>query len=124
MAEEPRDDDRAVPVGGGDFLIATDLSLLLLDDDEGRVALGIRGGGEVDLALAGAVLAELSLAGVADITDSDRAFRSARVTVENAGAVTDPVLQNAVAIIAEEDRSAKQLTSKLKKGLRQTLQNA
>ena len=62
-----------------------------------------------------------SLAGVADVTDSDRTFRSTHVTVDNAKTVIDPVLQNAVAIIAEKDYSAKSLISKLEKGLRTTL---
>jgi hypothetical protein len=43
------------------------------------------------------------------------------VTVENADTVTDPVLQNAVVIITDKDRSAKSLIPKLEKDLRKTL---
>lgn len=119
MLEAPDQTDPSEPATGREFLIATDLLLLLLDDDSGRAALGVRD--KIDPALAGAVLAELALAGAADIVDADGVFRSAHVTVVNAETVTDPVLQDALAVIAEKDRSPKSLISKLKKGLRQRL---
>ena len=100
-------------------LIAEDLLLLLLDDEEGRADLRVRAG--MDIGLAGAILAELSLAGVIDLADPKGRFKAGEVTVTDAGAVTDPVLRDAVATISEKGRSVQSVVFKLTKGLRERL---
>lgn len=96
MSEDLEGTTASEPAAGSAFLSASDLLMLLLDDDEGRASVGVRD--TIDPALAGAVPAELSLAGLADTTESDRTFRSTHVTVENAESVTDPVLLHALAV--------------------------
>ena len=104
---------------GGVTLIAEDLLLLLLDDEEGRAELRVRPA--MDYALAGALLAELSLAGVIDLADPKGRFKAGEVTVADANAVTDPILRDAVATISEKGRSAQSIIFKLTKGLRDRL---
>ena len=79
-------------------LIAEDLLLLLLDDEDGRAEIWVRG--NLDFALAGALLAELALDGVVDVSDAKGFLSAADVTVDDSAAVADPLLQHAVAIIA------------------------
>uniref|UniRef100_UPI001878ABF9 GOLPH3/VPS74 family protein n=1 Tax=Nocardioides lijunqiniae TaxID=2760832 RepID=UPI001878ABF9 len=99
-----------------DTLIAEDLLLLLLDDEKGAV----RAGTSLPTALGGAVLIELALAGAVAVEDRGR-WRTAQVRVEDGAAPRDPVLVDALATVAEKERSAQDLATRLGKGLQDTL---
>jgi hypothetical protein len=100
------------------YLIAEDLLLLLLDDESGKV----NGSDTADLALGGAVLAELALLGAVTIDEPTSRFRSPRVRVRVTGAAPpDRVLADALDVVAEKERSAQDLVGRLGEGLVQTL---
>ena len=100
-------------------LIAEDLLLLLFDDEEGRASGWVDG--NIDTALAGAVLAELSLAGAVSSSDPTKVFKTRDVRVSDGDAVEDPVLVDALGTIGRKDRSAVQLVPVLARGLRERL---
>ena len=95
-------------------LIAEDVLLLLLDDAKGTVSPW----GNTDAVLGGAVLAELALLGLATVDDKKSIWRTAKVRATGAPpADLDPVLAAALATIAEKDRKASTLVTKIGKGL-------
>src|SRR5690606_21262293 len=95
-------------------LIAEDLLLLLLDDESGAFAAGSDKRGPV---LAGAVLAELALAGAVEIEAVTGLWKRTRVTVEDRAAVDDPVLLAALDEIDRKPRSPQDLVGRLGKRL-------
>jgi len=95
-------------------LIAEDLLILLLDDAKGTVSMW----GSTDVALGGAVLAELALLGLATVEEKTSIWRGAKVRATGpASADLHPVLVDALATVAEKDRAASTLVTKLGKGL-------
>lgn len=100
-----------------DTLIAEDLLLLLLDDQKGTMASSTH---ERPL-LGGALLIELSLAGQVEV-EHTRILRTARARATGQGGTpTDPLLADALSVVAEKSRSAQQLVDRLGKGARQAL---
>jgi hypothetical protein len=98
------------------YLVAEDLLLLLLDDESGKVA----GSATAGLALGGAVLAELALLGAVAVEERTSRFRSPKVRVT--GPVPeDRVLADALDVVAEKERTAQDLVSRLGKHLVTTL---
>jgi Golgi phosphoprotein 3 GPP34 len=95
-------------------LIAEDVLLLLLDDAKGTVSPWLN----TDIVLGGAVLAELDLLGLATVGEKTSRWRSGRVHATGpAPADLDPVLADALATIAEKDRTAVNLVARIGKGL-------
>ncbi|MCW2852517.1 MAG: family phosphoprotein [Nocardioides sp.] len=99
-----------------DTLIAEDLLLLLLDEDKGVV----RAGTSVPPVLGGAVLIELALDEAVAVEDRGR-WRTARVRAADTVAPRDPVLVDALATVAEKERSAQDLVTRFGKGLKDSL---
>lgn len=81
-------------------LLAEDLLLLLTDDDSGRLVVP---GMQVDLALGGALLAELVLRGHADVMPKRGLFGSDQVVVTCADPTGDTVLDKALTRLAATD---------------------
>ncbi len=95
-------------------LIAEDVLLLLLDDVKGTVPPW----GNTDAVLGGAVLAELAALGLATVDEKKSRWRSGKVrTTGVVPADLDPVLAEALATIADKDRTASTLVTKIGKGL-------
>src|SRR5688572_27517793 len=95
-------------------LIAEDLLILLLDDAKGTASTW----GTTNIALGGAVLAELALLGLATVDEKKSIWRGVKVhATGTAPADLHPVLAEALAVVAEKDRSASTLVTKLGKGL-------
>ena len=95
-------------------LIAEDLLLLLLDDEKGTVSSW----GKTDAVLGGAVLAELAVAGLVTVEEKKSVWQSAKVrAAESTPPDLDPLLAEALAEIAEKDRNASALVTRLGKGL-------
>jgi hypothetical protein len=99
-------------------LMAEDVLLLLLDETKGTVSAW----GNTDAVLGGAVLAELGVLGLATVDEKNSIWRAAKVHATG-GAPTDldPVLAEALATIAEKDRKASTLVTRLGKGLKDRL---
>lgn len=98
------------------YLVAEDLLLLLLDDESGKVA----GSGSAEVALGGAVLAELAMLGAVIVEERTSRFRSPKVRVTGP-APQDRVLADALEVVAEKERTAQDLVPRLGKGLVRTL---
>lgn len=101
------------PVGPGDsgqMLIAEDIALLAHDDetgrDEGTVPM-------LDHRLAGAVVAELTLAGKVVMTEEKRP----KAEVVDPAPTGDPVLDHALTFIAEKPRTGTDLLPRLASGI-------
>jgi hypothetical protein len=75
------------------MLIAEDLLLLLTDDDSGKAA----GSTQVDLGLAGALLAELVLLGRVDVSAPGEPVKKGRLVVKDASPTGDHLLDQALA---------------------------
>ena len=86
------------------------------DDESGKVS----GWDHAELALGGAVLAELALLGAVTVDERTSRFRSPKVRVTGP-APPDRVLADAWGVVAEKERSAQDLVARLGKGLVQTL---
>lgn len=82
------------------MLIAEDLLLLLTADDTGELAAG---GTNTDLALGGALLAELPLAQRVDLAGPDERVREGRPVVRDAGPTGDGVLDDALATVGDDE---------------------
>lgn len=92
------------------MLIAEDIALLAHDDESGRDQ---GTASMLDHRLAGAVLAELALSGRVTLTEGKRP----QVQVLDPSPTGDPVLDHALATIAEKPRKATDLVPKLAAGL-------
>ncbi len=89
-------------------LIAEDLLLLLLEDESGKLTNATY----VDVGIGGALLVELALGGAVDVVKG--AGMWARAKVVPAGAVpADPVLVEAMRMVAEKERTAQDLVARL-----------
>ena len=101
------------------MLIAEDLLLLLTNDDTGKLA---KSGTEVDVALGGALLVDLTLMGRVDVGGPSEPVREGRLVVRDAGPTGDAVLDEALATIGEkEGKKPKSVVARLGKGVRATL---
>ena len=97
-------------------LIAEDLLLLLLDDERGTVTSS-----HADVALGGALLLELALAEAVHVRERTSIWSGAKVAVTPGARVADPVLAEALARVAERERSASDLVNRLGRGARSAL---
>src|SRR5215207_6289640 len=82
------------------MLIAEDLLLLLTDDDTGKLAASST---EVDVALGGALLVELTLAERVDVAGPDERVREGRLVVRDASSTGDSVLDEALATLGPKE---------------------
>ena len=95
-------------------LIAEDVLLLLLARSKGTISPW----GNTDAALGGAVLAELAVLGLATVEEKKSIWRGEKVHATGTPpADLHPVLAEALATIAEKDRTGSTLVPKLGKGL-------
>lgn len=92
-------------------LIAEDLLLLLLDDESGKLTAADR----VDAGLGGALLTELAMTGSIEVRRGSRLWSRARVHVVPEVHVDDPTLAEGAAVVAEKERAAQSLVTKLGK---------
>ncbi len=97
-------------------LLAEDLLLLLLDDESGALSAS----SQIQVALGGAVLADLALAGAVVVAEKSGLWHAAKVTVSGP-APSEPVLAAAYAQVAEKERGAQDLVTRLGKGLKDQL---
>jgi hypothetical protein len=98
-------------------LIAEDLLLLLLDDDKGTLT----GSAYPQTALGGAVLIELAVTGAVTVEEKKGVWRSTKVRAAPAAEPADPVLRSAYDLIAEKERGAQELVTRIGKNLQQQL---
>jgi len=99
------------------MLIAEDLLLLLLDDESGRTTNATY----LDPGLGGALLVELALDGHVEVVKGDRRWARAKVHPTDGPAPTDPVLVDALALVAGKERTAQDLVGRLGKRRREPL---
>lgn len=99
------------------MLLAEDLLLLLLDDRTGRPRVP---GSRLDLALGGAVLAELEGLGLID-TARLGPFGGSRVRVVSMAAHADEILVDALRALRERPKSPTSAVRRISRGLRPTL---
>ncbi|WP_282944228.1 GOLPH3/VPS74 family protein [Cellulomonas endometrii] len=97
-------------------LIADDLLLLLLDDEKGTSTSSY-----LDTVLGGALLLELALADAVVVRERASIWSGAKVVARPGATVEDPVLQAALATVAERERSASDLVGRLGKGAKDAL---
>ena len=98
------------------MLIAEDLLLLLTADDTGRLAVG---GTNTNMALGGALLAELALMRRVDIAGPDERVKEGRLIVRDAGPIGDGLLDEALATVAgKEDKKPQSVVAALGKRTR------
>ncbi len=98
-------------------LIAEDLLLLLLDDESGKLTNATF----LDAGLGGALLVELALAEHVEVVKGGGLWARAKVRPTRAAAPSDPVLVEALALVAEKERTAQDLVGRLGKRRREPL---
>ena len=81
------------------MLLAEDLLLLLTDDETGKLVVS---GSEADVALGGAQLIELTLAGRVDLTGEGEG-RKGRLVVRDTTPLADPLLGEALDLVASKE---------------------
>ncbi len=100
------------------MLLAEDLLLLLTDDGTGRL---VASGAQVDVALGGAELVDLTLAGRVDVTGEGEGRRG-RLVVRDATPLGDPLLDEALATVrAKEGKKPEAVVGPLGRKLRARL---
>jgi len=82
------------------MLLAEDLLLLLTDDDTGKLAAS---GTEVDVALGGALLVELTLMQRVDVAGPDERVREGRLVVRDRDPTGDGLLDEALTIVGQKE---------------------
>jgi hypothetical protein len=98
------------------MLLAEDLLLLLTDDDTGQLAAP---GGEVDVALGGALLIELALTGRVDVAGPDERVREGRLIVRDPRPTGDGLLDEALGAVGQkEGKKPQSVVARLGKGTR------
>lgn len=97
-------------------LIAEDLLLLLLDDDNGKLTLTAY----PQTVLGGALLVELATTGSVEVEEKTSLWRSAKVR-PTGELPADPVLRTAYDVVAAKPRSAQDLVDRLGKGAKEQL---
>ena len=99
------------------MLIAEDLLLLLLEDDSGRLTNRTY----LDTGLGGALLVELALGEHVQVAESSGWWGRAKVQPTAAPPPGDPLLVEALALVAERERTAQELVGRLGKNRREPL---
>lgn len=99
-----------------DTLIAEDLLLLLLDDDSGKLTSTY-----LDIAIGGALLVELTLAGTVAVTEGHGLWSRDKVVATDAATPSDPLLADSLDMVRLRDRSAQDLVGRLGKKRRDPL---
>jgi hypothetical protein len=98
------------------MLLAEDLLLLLTDDDTGKLATDST---EVDVALGGALLVELTLTRRVDVAGPDERVREGRLVVRDLNPTGDGLLDQALAIVGQkEGKKAQSVVERLGKRVR------
>ncbi|MGZ4383086.1 MAG: GOLPH3/VPS74 family protein [Gaiellaceae bacterium] len=98
------------------MLIAEDLLLLLTDDRTGKLAAL---SAQVDIALGGAMLIELTLSHRVDLAGPTESVREGRLVVRDGSTTADTLLDRALAQVDErQGKKPKDVVSVLGKGLR------
>jgi hypothetical protein len=82
------------------MLLAEDLLLLLTDDDTGKLAVSST---EMDVALGGALLVELTLMQRVDLAGPDERVREGRLVVRDPGPTGDGLLDDAWTVVAQKE---------------------
>jgi hypothetical protein len=101
------------------MLIAEDLLLLLTADDTGRL---VADSTHTDMALGGALLAELVLTGRVDIASPDERGREGRLRVKDAGPTGDSLLDDALKAVGhKEGKKPQSVVAPLGKGTRERI---
>ncbi|MCW2761952.1 MAG: hypothetical protein JWR85_2153 [Marmoricola sp.] len=98
-------------------LIAEDLLLLLLEDDTGRLTNTTY----LDVGVGGALLVELALNGSVKVVKGSGMWARSKVHLVTAHSPADPVLAEAMGLVAEKDRTAQDLVGRLGKKRREPL---
>jgi len=98
-------------------LIAEDLVLLLLDDESGKFT----NASYLDTGIGGALLVELALTRTVEVVEGSGLWARAKVRATGLSALSDPVLADALALVAEKERTAEDLVSRLGKRRRDQL---
>lgn len=91
------------------MLLAEDLVLLLLDDESGA----LKNSAFVDTGIGGALLVDLALGGHVEVRTPTGRWSRAKVHTTAADPPPDPVLVAALAVVAEKERTAQDLVSRL-----------
>ncbi|CAI9408451.1 GOLPH3/VPS74 family protein [Nocardioides sp. T2.26MG-1] len=97
-------------------LIAEDLLLLLLDDEDGRLTIT----SYPETVLGGALLVELAIIGAVEVEEKSSAWRSVKVRTTGE-APADPVRRAAYDVVGEKARTASDLVTRLGKGTKTEL---
>ncbi len=101
------------------MLIAEDLLLLLTADDTGKL---VASAGEVDVALGGALLVELTLMKRVDLAGPGEPVRQGRLVVRDPSATSDPLLDEALATVgAKQGKKPQNVVAALGKHARARL---
>lgn len=82
------------------MLLAEDLLLLLTDDETGKLSAS---GAEVDVALGGALLVELTLTDRVDVAGYNERVREGRLMVRNPSPTGDGLLDEALTLVAQKE---------------------
>ena len=90
-------------------LIAEDLLLLLLDDESGKLTNATY----LDTGIGGALLVELALGGHVEVVEKDGMWARAKVHPTGGSRPADPVLDEAMVVVSEKDRTAQDLVGRL-----------
>ena len=98
-------------------LIAEDLLLLLLDDDSGKLTNATY----LDTGIGGALLVELALGGHVEVVKKEGMWARAKVRTTPEPPPADPVLVEALGLVAEKERTAQDLVGRLGKKRRESL---
>jgi Golgi phosphoprotein 3 (GPP34) len=99
------------------MLIAEDLLLLLLDDDSGKLNHSTY----LDTGIGGALLVELALGEHVEVVKGTGMWARAKVHPTSSAQPQDPVLVEALALVAERERGAQDLVGRLGKKRREPL---
>nr|WP_042191204.1 GPP34 family phosphoprotein [Kibdelosporangium sp. MJ126-NF4]CEL19915.1 hypothetical protein [Kibdelosporangium sp. MJ126-NF4]CTQ97139.1 hypothetical protein [Kibdelosporangium sp. MJ126-NF4] len=101
------------------MLAAHDLLLLVLDDETGKILPGLP---MVDTALAGAVLVDLTVRGLVDLTGEHDHGRKGRLIMRSGQLPPEPVMQQGLNVISQlQGRKPDAALKPLAKGLRDQL---
>lgn len=99
------------------MLIAEDLLLLLLDDDSGK----LNHASYLDTGIGGALLVELALGEHVEVVKGSGMWARAKVHPTSSAPPQDPVLVEALQLVAEKERTAQDLVGRLGKKRREPL---
>ncbi len=99
------------------MLIAEDLLLLLLDDESGKQNFSTY----LDIGIGGALLVELALGGHVEVVKGSGIWARAKVHTKVNDVPADPILAEALGLVAEKQRTAQDLVGRLGKKRREPL---